>query len=91
MGKYTSAVAMDLTLVSIAIAKNMPKRQVNLVRFEISEDEYSSPANVLATVNELTVRPEDAILFYFTGHGSVDDGGIIWRWRPIRSIGGIDG
>lgn len=74
-GKYTSAVAMDMTLVSIAIAENMPERQFNLVRFEISEDEYSSPANVLATVNELTVGSGDAILFYFTGHGSVDDKG----------------
>jgi hypothetical protein len=74
-GKYTSAVAMDMTLVSIAIAENMPERQFNLVRFEINEDEYSSPANVLATVNELTVRPDDSILFYFTGHGSVDDKG----------------
>jgi hypothetical protein len=74
-GKYTSAVAMDMTLVSIAIAENMPERQVNLVRFEISEDEYSTPANVLATLEELTVGPSDAILFYFTGHGSVDDKG----------------
>ncbi|HBJ35126.1 MAG TPA: hypothetical protein DDZ51_10305 [Planctomycetaceae bacterium] len=74
-GKYTSAVAMDMALVSSAITENMPERQVNLVRFEISEDEYSSPANLLETVNELTVGPSDAILFYFTGHGSVDDQG----------------
>lgn len=74
-GKYTSAVAMDMTLVSIAIAENMPERQFNLVRFEISEDEYSSPASLLETVDELVVGPGDAILFYFTGHGSVDDRG----------------
>jgi len=66
---------MDMTLVSIAIAENMPERQFNLVRFEISEDEYSTPANVLESVNELIVSPNDAILFYFTGHGSVDDQG----------------
>ena len=74
-GKYTSAVAMDMTMVSTTIAENMPERQFSLVRFEISEDEYSSPANVLATVNELAVGSDDAILFYFTGHGSVDDKG----------------
>jgi hypothetical protein len=74
-GKYTSAVAMDMTLVSIAIAENMPERQFNLVRFEISEDEYSSPTNVLSIVDELAIAPDDAILFYFTGHGAVDDKG----------------
>jgi hypothetical protein len=74
-GKYTSAVAMDLTMLSTAIAENMPERQFNLVRFEISEDQYSSPASLLETVSELSVAPNDAILFYFSGHGSVDDQG----------------
>jgi len=74
-GKYTSAVAMDLTMLSAAIAENMPERQFNLVRFEIDEDQYSSPASLLETVSELTVAPGDAILFYFSGHGSVDDQG----------------
>lgn len=74
-GKYTSAVAMDLTMLSTAIAENMPERQYNLVRFEINEDQYSSPASLLETVSELSVAPGDAILFYFSGHGSVDDQG----------------
>lgn len=74
-GKYTSAVATDMSMVWATIHENMPERQINPIRFEISEDQDSTPANLTALIDELAVRPEDAILFYFTGHGSVDDGG----------------
>jgi hypothetical protein len=74
-GKYTSALAMDLLNVSISIAENVPESQTDLTRLEIDEDTYSSPKFILDAVQELTVTPDDAILFYFTGHGAVDDRG----------------
>jgi len=74
-GKYTSAVAMDLTLVSSTISNNMPEQQINFIRLEIEEDEFSSPQHLLNSVDLLEVHPNDAILFYFSGHGSTDDKG----------------
>jgi len=74
-GKYTSAVALDLTFLSAAIVENVPESRTNLVRIEMDQDEYCTSRNLLEAIAELKVKPKDTILFYFTGHGSVDDRG----------------
>jgi hypothetical protein len=74
-GKYTGSVAMDLTQVSTSISENMPESRVHLIRLEIEEDQDSSPANLLDAVSRIEAKSGDAILFYFTGHGSADDQG----------------
>lgn len=74
-GKYTGAVAMDLTHVSASMAENMPEARLRMIRLEIEEDQDSSPKNLLDAIAKLEVGSGDAILFYFTGHGSVDDQG----------------
>ena len=74
-GKYTAAVAMDLTNVWILVSENMPERGMDFSRLEIDEDQYSSPAHILDAVQRINVQPNDSILFYFSGHGAVDDNG----------------
>lgn len=74
-GKYTASVMMDLTHVSTSISENMPEASVHLTRLTFEEDQDSSPKNLLDAIATLKVRPNDAILFYFTGHGAADDQG----------------
>jgi hypothetical protein len=74
-GEYTMAVAMDLAAVDAMLATNMPERQVNTVRLEFDADDTSDPAACLQAIESLTVAPNDAILFYYSGHGSADDEG----------------
>jgi hypothetical protein len=74
-GKYTSAVKNDLVSVMIALEENLPKSRINLVLREFQENEDSSPKFILDTIAELKVASNDTILFYYTGHGAVDDQG----------------
>jgi hypothetical protein len=74
-GKYTMALAMDLTVVSAMLSNNMPEQHLNVVRLEIDDDDLSDPATLLRAIQELSVQPRDTVFFYFTGHGSVDDQG----------------
>lgn len=74
-GKYTSAVAMDLAMVSATISNNMPESKTDMVRLQIEEDEFSTPKFLLEAVARLEAQPNDSILFYFSGHGAADDQG----------------
>jgi hypothetical protein len=74
-GKYTSAVKNDLIGLTIAIEENMPKSRINLRMLEFHDDENSSPEAILGLINKVEVKADDTILFYYTGHGSVDDRG----------------
>jgi hypothetical protein len=74
-GKFTSAVKNDLIGVSIALEENMPKSRLNFFMLEFHDNEDSSPQAIQNALNELKVQPNDTILFYYTGHGSVDDHG----------------
>ena len=74
-GKYTSAVKNDLIGVAIAIEENMPKKRINVRQFEFHNDENSSPSAIIDAIKHLNPHPEDTVLFYYTGHGSVDDHG----------------
>lgn len=74
-GKYISAVKNDLIGVAISLEENMPKSRLNVLQLEFQEDGDSSPKKILEAIAGLKVAPNDSILFYYTGHGSVDDQG----------------
>jgi hypothetical protein len=74
-GKYTGAVAMDITQVSVMLSMNMPESRLQVLPMRIEENQDSSPKNILAAIESIEVRPEDSLLFYFTGHGAADDQG----------------
>jgi hypothetical protein len=74
-GKFTSAVKNDLTGMFVALEENMPKSRLNFLMLEFHDNENSSPQAIQNVLNELKVQPNDTILFYYTGHGSVDDHG----------------
>jgi hypothetical protein len=74
-GKYSMAVAMDLRLMYSMLHSNMPERQLNILQLEIDEDEWSNPQNILDAIAEVSPKPEDTVLFYFSGHGAADDRG----------------
>ena len=74
-GKYVSAVKNDLLGLSIALEENMPKSRINRSYLEIRDDEDSSPAIIRQALLDMKVNANDAILFYYSGHGSADDKG----------------
>lgn len=74
-GKYTGAVAMDITQVSVMLSMNMPESRLQILPMRIEENQDSTPENILAAIESVQVRPEDSLLFYYTGHGAADDQG----------------
>lgn len=74
-GKYTTAVAMDLKLVDAMLNSNLPEQQLQITRLELEQDADSRPDLLLDAIRELSVKPEDSVLFYFSGHGGADDQG----------------
>lgn len=74
-GKYVSAVKNDLLGLSMALEENVPKSRINLCYLEIQDDEDSSPDIIRQALRDMKANANDTILFYYSGHGSVDDKG----------------
>lgn len=74
-GKYTGAVAMDITQVGVMLSMNMPESRLKVLPMRIEENQDSSPMNILGAIESIQLRPEDSLLFYYTGHGAADDQG----------------
>lgn len=74
-GDYVSAVSNDMLGMMMALEENLPKSRINLMFRKLEDDAHSSPQSILEIIRELKVRPNDTILFYFSGHGAVDDRG----------------
>lgn len=74
-GKYVSAIKSDLLGMSTTLEENMPKSRISLYYLEIQDDESSSPDVIREMLREMKVKDNDTILFYYSGHGAVDDQG----------------
>ncbi len=74
-GKYTPNVALDLLTMAGMLRDNMPEQQLEILQLELEENEASDPQKLLGFVHELKPRPEDTVMFYFSGHGASDDQG----------------
>jgi hypothetical protein len=46
----------------------------SLLKPVILEDAYCNPTAIHESLNSLKIQPDDAVIFYFTGHGAYDQG-----------------
>ncbi len=74
-GKYAPNVALDVLTVASMLQENMPEQQLEILQLQLEEDEASDPVKLLSFVAGINPRPEDTMLFYYSGHGAADDQG----------------
>ncbi len=74
-GKFSAAISMDVKVIDAMIGSSMPKSQLDVHLMEIEQDEKSDPNIVLKAIADLRVKPNDTLLFYYSGHGAADDDG----------------
>ncbi len=74
-GEYLPNIQMDMTQIWVTLTNNVPESQLNLLTVTIESPEDGDPAQILAALDELRPAANDTLLFYFTGHGGLDDQG----------------
>ena len=67
--KLGNAVKVDLENMTYLFRSNVPSENLNLIVLEI---ESMTPDAILKSIEELSVDPDDAIVFYYSGHGAYD-------------------
>ena len=68
-------IQVDVAEVSAMFHNNIPKEQLDYVSLAFDGDEGGAPSTILKAIQEFQVGPDDAVVFYYTGHGGADDRG----------------
>lgn len=63
------SMKVDLENMIWLFRTNVPQQQLNLVTPEV---DAITPEGILASIEKLEVEPNDAIVFYYSGHGAFD-------------------
>lgn len=74
-GKYAPAIQGDAAILFFQLHSQIPPQQLNYHSLQMFDNRASDPAAIREALAEITVRPQDTLLVYFTGHGSHDDQG----------------
>lgn len=74
-GKLAPNIVLDVLTFEGILGSNMPKHQLHVATKQLREDEQSDPKKILDLVRELNPRPDDTVVFYYSGHGASDDQG----------------
>ena len=74
-GEFLPNIQMDMTQIWVTLTNNVPESQLNMLTVTIESPEDGDPAQILAALDELRPAANDTLLFYFTGHGGLDDQG----------------
>ncbi|MFO0904977.1 MAG: caspase family protein [Pirellulales bacterium] len=74
-GVYEPHVALDIQRMSWLLRDNLPPAQVTRQTLVFTRDRDAAPERVLAAIERLEPASDDAVLFYYTGHGAADDRG----------------
>lgn len=74
-GKYLPNITLDVTYMYSILHANLPERNLRYLPVEIFENDMGRPEYILGALQKLRPGPQDVVLFYFTGHGAVDDRG----------------
>ena len=73
-GEHLPNIIMDVVHLSAVLENNVPTRQLDLQSMPI-EMQPGSPGDILNQLKGFRVGTDDTLMFYFTGHGEVDDKG----------------
>ncbi len=74
-GKYAPNITLDTVWMYSILHRNVPRNQLEYYALPMELDEDSSPRNILRLLDDVHPGPRDTLLFYYTGHGAVDDRG----------------
>lgn len=74
-GVYAPNLSMDFLRMQGFFEQNAPRRLMQLETLFMDRDADSSPQRILAELRKFEPSPEDAVVFYFTGHGGFDERG----------------
>lgn len=74
-GVYAPNLSLDMIRMSGFFESNVPKNRLTLETLFIEDDEYATPEHILTALRALEPGPDDAVVFYYTGHGGIDDRG----------------
>ena len=74
-GKYVVNITMDTTAMFASLTSGLPRNQCRIYPLTLEEDDSSTSANVLQQIADISLKPNDTLLFYFSGHGGADDRG----------------
>ncbi len=74
-GVHAPHVALDIQRMSWMMRDNLPPAQVTRQTLVFTRDRDATPDRVLAAIERLKPASDDALLFYYTGHGAADDRG----------------
>jgi len=70
--KIGNAVKTDMDNMARLLQGNVPATNLNIITLDANA---MTPDGILRSVENLTVAPNDAILFYYSGHGAFDTSG----------------
>ena len=74
-GKYAPNITLDMLTMYVVLHENVPEDRLEYLPVSIEADEDSAPQLLLRLLDELHPKPNDTLLFYYTGHGAADDRG----------------
>lgn len=74
-GVYAPNLTMDLLRMRTFFESNAPAERLQLETLYIEENADATPERILDALRRFEPTPQDAVAFYFTGHGGIDDRG----------------
>lgn len=74
-GRNAPNIHMDQTLMLSMLFDHVPADRLVFEMLSIEEDRDATPATIERAIERLQPGPDDTVLFYYTGHGAIDDGG----------------
>ena len=74
-GALAKHISADTIGMYGVLVNGLPESQFRYYPLTLEEDRWATPQNVLSYLAEVNVAPRDTLLFYYSGHGAVDDRG----------------
>ncbi|MCM2375076.1 caspase family protein [Aporhodopirellula aestuarii] len=74
-GALAVHITADTVGMYASLANGLPESQFRYYPLSLEDDQWATPDNIMSYLAEVNVRPNDTLLFYYSGHGAADDKG----------------
>ncbi|MCE9605234.1 MAG: caspase family protein [Planctomycetia bacterium] len=74
-GEYRPNLVDDVGNMHMMLQRGCPENLLKTSFLMLEEDEQATPTKLLEAIEQLRSNRNDTILFYYTGHGGIDDRG----------------